>query len=363
MLLFALWVLRRTRHDTHDITGEGAAEWQAQLRQKDLEIARINEELVTARHAADHAAHTATNTIRSYVEHTDVEHSDVEHAAHRSATGTLIEDAGLVAAGAVAGATVAKSHTASTATHPTGEAAADLHDALRHKDEELDRVKTDLAAARLERERQHDASGAVATIAQTARPIVDTAKAEEAGSIAAGAAVVGAAATTAAHHSANHSAAIDEADWSITHYRVVIGEARAQKHDRPLARSEVIRLSELMLAHYPDDAEAVSFARVSKAEALAEGNDHASALMECETVIAHYASSSNPAVRTQLAHAHFLKAAVHAQHKDVAQTSAALDQWATVYGIFDQRMVTEDNRFRDIMNEPEFQSYVAQKLR
>lgn len=356
---FILWTLRGTRHESETSyaearhTAERVEELQDRLREKDSEIERITAEATIARRDAEREAAI---------------HTHVERVEPRVDTVAVVEDAGLVATGA----TIAKSRSEAEAARLAAETAAQLDARLRQRDLELDRIRDELARLRHDLEHQRDSavhshtihthSHAEPAAAQNAAVEVEKVVVVTTDTVAEP--VVAEPAPVVHHHAAPkppvHSV-IDEADWSITHYRVVIGEARAQKHDRPHARAEVIRLSELMLAHYPDHPEAVSFARVSKAEALAEGGNHAAALMECETVIAHYGADTSKAVRTQLAHAHFVKAAIHAQHRDVAQCTAELDQWAKVYGIFDQRMVTEDVRFQEITKVTEFQVYIAHK--
>lgn len=346
MLALVLLAVRGGRRDRRKSEADDvrAAEAAETLRQKDLEIARINADLANARHDADRAGHTE----------------------REPASAKLVEAAELVAAGAGAGALVARPH---GDAHPDAAAIADLRASLHQRDQELERIKAELVGLRMDLERQRE--GAIhARHSHTGHSAADAALVVSEVAVVAAEPVRETVAVPPAHVAHHHAAAkplahsvIDEADWSITHYRVVIGEARARKHDRPEARAEVIRLSERMLAHYPDNDEAVSFARVSKAEALAEGGDHAAALLECETVIAHYSTETSKAVRTQLAQAHFVTAAIHARHKDVALCTAELDQWAKVYGIFDQRMVTEDVRFQEIITVPEFQVYIAHKTR
>jgi hypothetical protein len=355
VLLLALWALRGVRHDSRSSAAdarhaaEAAAELQARLRQKDIELERITEDVALLRRDVERDTRTPRDRVRP-------------------ASENGVEDVGLVAAGAVAGAAVARHDTLRHETVPVAETDIRLAEQLRQRDLELERIRDELVLLRREVERQGDTTRHTRVVHahhdHAPAPVETVTVVEE---------VATQTPAPAAHEPHRHAAPrehphhaatphmIDEADWSITHYRVVIGEARAAKHDRAKARQDVIRLSDLMLARYPDNAEAVCFAHVSKADALAEGGDHVAALAECETVTARHGEVTTPAVRTQLAHAHFLKAAIHAQHHDVARCCAALDEWAKVYGIFDKRMIVEDVRFKEIIKFTEFQVYIARK--
>lgn len=338
--LGALWVALRGSRGSRDVSHRERLEssphdhdltdLHAQLRAKDSEIERINAQL----------AAMARDSARARG----------ESAAPPAQTLTMVEDAGLVAAGTVAGAAVARGHAAADSPAHPAPSAADLHESLRQRDRDLAAFKRELADMRRDLDAQRPVSARTRTVESASEATEERVVRD---STAAGAAV-------ASHHG-KRSEMIDEAEWSVTHYRVVIGDARARKHDRPQARLDIIRLSDLMLTHHSDNAEAVCYAHVSKAEALAERGDHGAALAECDTVIAHHGASTAKAVRTQLAEAHFTKAAIHAQVGDVAHCCAALEAWHQANGVFDKHRVTEDARFARVIEITEFRDYIAQK--
>lgn len=338
ILLLALWALRGSRRETHASTtrsDDTTADLAARLRQRDSDFERLAEEVALLRRGG---ANDRETLVRTAPEH--------DHTA----SGHAIEEAGVAVAAAAAGATLAHGD--------------HHHDAARDRftrDRDLDRVREEMTRLRLELERQRVATPPVHRAHHDHAPVEPAPVVEDLGVVAATTVVETAVPAQPAHHPRTHPAqpAIDETDWSIRHYRVVIDQARTTRHDRTQARHDIIHYSDLMLARYPDDAEAVCYARVNKAEALAEAGHYVTALAECETVIAQHAATTSLDVRAHLAQAHFVKATIHAHRRDVARCITALDEWARLHGTFDHRKVVEDDRFKDILTVTEFQVYLA----
>jgi len=341
ILLLALWALRGSRRETHSSTTHSddvTADLAARLRQRDGDFERLAEEVALLRRGG---ANERETLVRTTTEH--------DHTA----AGHVIEDAGVAVAAAAAGATLARGD------HPR-EAARDRFT----RDRDLDHVREEMTRLRLELERQRVASTPVHRARHDHASVETAPVVEDLGVVAATTVVETVVPAQPAHHPRTHTThpAIDETDWSIRHYRVVIDQARTTRHDRAQARHDIIHYSDLMLARYPDDAEAVCYARVNKAEALAEAGHYVTALAECETVIAQHAATTSLDVRAHLAQAHFVKATIHAHRKDVARCITALDEWARLHGKFDHRKVVEDDRFKDILTVTEFQVYLAGKV-
>ena len=249
-----------------------------------------------------------------------------------------------------------------------------LHNELWQKDSKLERIYDELLNLRREMAFKNDTltrSGLRESPPHTEHPREHTAhspqRATESVTDAMGLVAMRAVAGSAAHVAHRPSPApaprrdIDEANWSVTDYQAAIGEARHRTHERPKARHDIIHYSDQLLARYPHHEEAGSYALVSKGEALAANGEYAAALAECETVITKYSATTEPNIRIYLAHAHYIKAAIYAKHKDVPACCAALDQWATIHGSFDQDAVVKDIRFKDVINVEEFREYLSHK--